>query len=157
MIKKYLLPLLVLFLITFSAAFLGSFFTRKSISNWYQFLKKPSFAPPNWLFAPFWALLYILMAIAAFIIYKNKGRGGAFSVLKFYFFQLILNALWSIIFFGLRNPFLAFIEIIFLWLIILLTLIKFYKVEKIAGLLLLPYLFWVTFATILNFSIWLLN
>jgi len=89
------------------------FLLEKAFLIGINFLKKPSFAPPNWLFAPFWALFYILMAIAAFIIYKNKGRGGAFSVLKFYFFQLILNALWSIISF--------LVYVILFWLLLKLS------------------------------------
>ena len=152
-ILYFILSLLIVFLV----AFVGSSFTTKSIVNWYRFLKKPSFAPPNWLFAPAWSLLYLLMAIAAFLIWQQRGAFVVKTALIFYLIQLILNALWSIIFFGWRKPGLAFFEIIFLWIFILLTLIKFYQVNKTAGLLLLPYLLWVTFASVLNLSIWLLN
>jgi len=97
------------------------------------------------------------MAIAAFLIWQQRGAFVVKTALIFYFSQLILNALWSIIFFGLRKPGLAFIEIIVLWVFIFLTLIKFYQINKTAGLLLLPYLLWVTFASVLNLSVWLLN
>ena len=152
-ILYFILSLLIVFLV----AFIGSSFTTKSIANWYRFLKRPPFAPPNWLFAPAWGLLYLLMAIAAFLIWQQRGAFVVKTALIFYFSQLILNTLWSIIFFGLRKPGLAFIEIIVLWVFILLTLIKFYQINKTAGLLLLPYLLWVTFASVLNLSVWLLN
>lgn len=157
MFKKYIIPLFLSILITFSAAFIGSFFTAKSIDNWYQFLNKPFFAPPNWLFAPVWTLLYILMALSAFLIWQKKKELKVNKALTLYFIQLILNAIWSIVFFGFRRPALAFFEIILLWLFILLTLIDFYKIKKMAGLLLIPYLLWVAFAAILNLSVWILN
>jgi len=157
MFKKYIFPFLVSFLVTFSAAFIGSSFTSQSIATWYQFLNKPSFAPPNWLFAPAWTLLYFLMALTVFLVWQKRKEIAVKTAVIFYFLQLILNALWSAIFFGLRNPALAFLEIIVLWFLILLTLIKFYKINKIAGLLLIPYLLWVSFASILNLFIWLLN
>jgi tryptophan-rich sensory protein len=157
MFKKYLWPLMVSFFIAFSAGLIGSLFTAKSINAWYQFLNKPSFAPPNWLFAPAWTLLYLLMAIAAFLIWQKRKEFPSQIALRFYFIQLILNALWSIIFFGLHNPGWAFLEIVFLWIFILLTLIKFYKINKTAGWLLVPYLLWVSFASILNCAVWMLN
>jgi len=157
MFKKYILPLFLSFLITFSAAFIGSAFTSKSIANWYQFLNKPSFAPPNWLFAPVWTILFLMMAIAVFLVWQKRKAIPIKTALILYLVQLILNAFWSVIFFGFRNPALAFFEIIVLWLLILFTLMNFYKINKIAGFLFLPYLLWVSFATILNLSIWLLN
>jgi len=157
MIKQKILPLIGFILITFIAAFIGSLFTTPSITSWYRNLNKPSFAPPNFLFAPVWTILFFLMAIAAFLVWQNKNNSQAKKALIFYFVQLAFNSLWSIIFFGLHNPGVAFLEIIILWLLILLTLIKFYKIQKIAGLLLVPYLLWVSFASFLNLFVWLLN
>jgi len=157
MSKKYLFPLLISILIALSAGFIGSFFTTPSIASWYAFINKPSFSPPNWLFAPAWTLLYILMGIAAFLIWQKRDNQKTKQALRFYGTQLILNALWSIIFFGMHNPGLAFLEIIFLWIFIFLTLIKFYKINKTAGILFIPYLLWVSFASILNYAIWMLN
>jgi len=157
MIKQKIVPLIGFILVTFVAAFIGSLFTTPNIASWYSTLTKPSFAPPNWLFGPAWTILYILMAVAAFLIWQNKNNPQAKKALIFYFIQLTLNSLWSIIFFGWHNPQLAFFEIVILWLFILLTLIKFYKIKKTAGLLLVPYLLWVSFASFLNLFIWLLN
>ena len=157
MFKKSILPLLISILIVFSFGFIGSFFTTSSITNWYAFINKPLFSPPNWIFGPVWTLLYILMGISAFLIWKKRDNLKTKQAFIFYGIQLILNALWSIIFFGMHNPGLAFLEIIILWLFILITLIKFYKINKIAGLLFIPYLLWVSFASILNYAIWMLN
>jgi len=157
MFKKHLFPLLISIIIALSAGFIGSFFTTPSIASWYAFINKPSFSPPNWLFAPAWTLLYILMGIAAFLIWQKRDYPQTKPALMFYGLQLILNTLWSIIFFGMKNLGLAFLEIIFLWLFILITLIKFYKINKTAGLLFVPYLAWVSFALILNYAVWMLN
>ena len=157
MFKKSILPLLVFILITLFAGFIGSLFTTPSIASWYAFINKPSFSPPNWLFAPVWSLLYILMGIAAFLIWQKRDNLKTKPALMFYGIQLILNTFWSIIFFGMHNPGLAFLEIIILWTFILITLIKFYKINKAAGFLFIPYLLWVSFASILNFAIWMLN
>jgi len=157
MFKKYILPFLIFLFITFLAAFIGSFFTAKSIPNWYQFLNKPVFAPPNWLFGPAWTLLYLLMTIAAFLVWQKRKEVKTKRALTLYFVQLTLNALWSVIFFGFQNLGLAFLEIVILWLFILSTFFNFYKIRKTAGFLFLPYLCWVTFAAILNLSVWLLN
>lgn len=157
MTKNKIFQLLFFLAITFLAAFIGSYFTTPNIESWYKTLNKPTFAPPNWLFAPVWTILYLLMAISAFLIYQQKDNPQTKYALKFYFFQLILNSFWSIIFFGLRSPQFAFFEIIILWIFIFLTLLKFYKIHKTAGLLLFPYLLWVSFASVLNLFIWLLN
>ena len=157
MSKKHLFPLLISILIVFSAGFISSLFTTPNISTWYAFIIKPSFSPPNWLFAPAWSLLYILMAVAAFLVWNKRNNPKTKSALMFYGIQLILNALWSIIFFGMHNPGLAFLEIIFLWSFILITLIKFYKINKTAGLLFIPYILWVSFASILNLFVWMIN
>jgi tryptophan-rich sensory protein len=157
MFKDDIFPFLIFLLITFLSAFIGSFFTTKSINSWYQFLNKPSFAPPNWLFAPVWSILYFLMAISAFLIWKKKKEINVREALMFYFIQLILNVLWSIVFFGLKSPFFGFLEILILWFFIFLTILKFYKIEKLASYLLIPYILWVSFAGILNFFVLILN
>ena len=139
--------------------YLSGMVTRESITTWYPTLGKPSFNPPNWILAPVWTLLYIMMGVAAGLVwnriesYKKKKK----KALIFFIIQLVLNALWSYLFFGLHNPLLAGIEIIILWLMIYETYIKFVKINKTAGYLLLPYLAWVSFAMILNWSIWWLN
>lgn len=133
------------------AGILGSFFTVSSIPTWYQTLNKPIFSPPNWIFGPVWTILYILMGISLYLIWKKKKVPTVFWV------QLILNALWSIIFFGMRNPMLALVDIVALWIAIVLTIKASSKINKLASFLLIPYLFWVTFATLLNLFITILN
>jgi tryptophan-rich sensory protein len=138
--------------------YLSGMVTRDSITTWYPTLVKPVFNPPNWIFAPVWSMLYIMMGIAAGLVWtKGSDEQTTKKSLGFFAIQLGLNALWSYLFFGLHNPFLALIEIILLWLMILETYYLFKKIDKTAGLLLLPYLAWVSFATILNASIWWLN
>ncbi len=133
------------------AGIVGSFFTISSIPTWYATLNKPFFSPPNWVFAPVWTILYILMGISLYLVWKKK------IVPTVFWIQLILNALWSIIFFGMRNPVLAMVNIIALWISIFLTIKAFNKINKLSGQLLYPYLTWVSFATILNLAIVLLN
>lgn len=142
-----------------TVGYVSGLVTRDSILTWYITLKKPSFNPPNWIFAPVWSLLYIMMGIAAGRIWNQLEQEEAQvkKAMKFFVIQLALNALWSYLFFGLHNPLLAIIEIILLWLLIFETYNLFKKIDKTAGLLLLPYLAWVSFATVLNFSIWWLN
>ena len=134
-------------------------FTISAIPTWYVTLNKPFFSPPNWIFGPVWTILYFLMGVSVYLIwtkaikYKERKKTG----LTFFTIQLGLNFLWSIVFFGLHSPILGLIDIIALWIFILLTMIKFNKLSKIAFLLLIPYLLWVSFATILNLFIVLLN
>jgi translocator protein len=140
------------------AGIIGSIFTVSAIPCWYAQLLKPELNPPNWIFGPAWTILYILMGISAFLIWKKGFEKKEIKIaLTVFIFQLFLNAIWSIIFFGLKNPFWAFIEIIILWLAILGTIIIFYKISKPAAILLIPYIFWVSFAAYLNYSIWQLN
>ena len=137
----------------------ASIVTRPSVETWYPTIIKPSFNPPNWIFMPVWTLLYILMAVAAGLVWnKIKEQNQEVKVaLGFFLIQLTLNAIWSYIFFGLKNPMLALIEIALLWLMIYETYLKFIKINKTAGYLLIPYMAWVAFAGILNASIWWLN
>ncbi len=140
------------------AGVVGSIFTRPAIANWYWTLKKPYFTPPDWLFAPVWITLYFLMGISLFLIWqKDKGNPQVRGALFFFFIQLILNALWSILFFGLRSPLSGLIEILFLWVAILLTMERFARISRTGAFLLLPYFVWVSLAVLLNFSIWILN
>jgi benzodiazapine receptor len=138
-----------------SAGIIGSLFTASAISTWYVSLIKPSFSPPNWLFGPVWVTLYLLMGVSLYLIWK-KGKKNS-GLIKLFLIHLVLNAFWSVIFFGFKNLGLAFAEIMILWVIILYLALKFYKVNKTAAYLLVPYQLWVSFAAILNLSIWLLN
>jgi translocator protein len=135
--------------------------TRSAITTWYPTLVKPSFNPPNWIFAPVWSMLYVMMGVAAGLVWnrmeQEKEKEVAKSALIFFAIQLALNALWSYLFFGLKNPMLAGLEVIVLWLMIYETYLKFAKIDKIAGFLFIPYLLWVSFASVLNASIWWLN
>jgi benzodiazapine receptor len=137
---------------------IGSLFTVPAIPSWYAGLAKPAYAPPNWIFAPVWTTLFLLMGIAAFLVWRRGQEKREVKIgLAFFLAQLALNLIWSVIFFGLRNPGGALIEIAVLWSAILATAIAFREVSRTAALLLLPYLAWVTFAAYLNYSIWSLN
>ena len=139
--------------------YLSSITTQSSINTWYPTLIKPSFNPPNWLFAPVWTLLFIMMGIAAGMIWKHleSQRELVKKALLFFTVQLLLNALWSYLFFGLNNVLLALIEVILLWLVIYETFHIFRKIDKKAAYLFIPYLIWVAFAAVLNGSIYYLN
>ncbi len=145
--------------ICLAVGYLSSFVTQSSITTWYPEIKKPVFNPPNWIFAPVWTLLFILMGISAGMVW-NKFETQKELVKKgmlFFAIQLLLNALWSYLFFGLNNVLLALIEIILLWLVIYETYHIFKQIDKKASYLLIPYLAWVGFATILTGSIFWLN
>jgi translocator protein len=143
-------------LISFSAGAIGSIFTFSSIPTWYASLNKPLFNPPNFIFGPAWTMLYIIIGISLFLVWNNNKENKKFSIIIFSI-QLLLNALWSIVFFGLKNPLAAMFIIVGLFVSIIITIIKFYKINKIAGLILIPYLLWVSFASILNYYIIILN
>jgi len=140
------------------AGFIGSIFTRVSVSTWYTTIKKPSFTPPNWLFAPVWTTLFVLVGVSAFFVWRvglddRRVRIG----LSIFAVQLILNILWSAAFFGSRSPLAGLIVIAILWMAILLTILNFFKVSVVAGILLIPYIVWVSFAAVLNAAIYTLN
>lgn len=137
--------------ICLGAGILGSFFTVSAIPNWYSTLNKPFFSPPNWIFGPVWTILYILMGYSLYLVWIKK------SIPTVFWAQLFLNFIWSIIFFGLKNPSLALVDIVALWVSIVLTIKAFSKINKTASYLLYPYLAWVSFAIILNLAIILLN
>ncbi len=150
--------LLFFILISQLAGLIGAVATTPAIRNWYVYLNKPFFTPPNWIFAPVWTLLFLLMGISASLVYqKGLFRKEVKKALYFFIIQLTLNILWSYLFFGYKLLFVAFIEIVVLWFFIFLTLKSFYKVEKISGLLMIPYLLWVSFASFLNLAVFLLN
>ncbi|NIT36417.1 MAG: tryptophan-rich sensory protein [candidate division Zixibacteria bacterium] len=136
----------------------GSLFTTPSLPAWYAALRKPSFTPPDGVFAPVWITLFFLMGVAAFLIWdKGIGRKGVRTALIVFGVQLALNLAWSALFFGLRSPLLAFVEIVALWLAIAASILTFYRVSKPASFLLVPYLAWVSFAAVLNYAIVRLN
>lgn len=158
MTKLKIIPLFFSISVCFLAAAVGSVFTTGAINTWYVTLNKPFFSPPNWIFGPVWTLLYLLMGVSLYIFWNTKTNIKKKHLgLSLFIVQLALNALWSILFFGLKSPTAAFVEIILLWLAIFLTIKYFLQLSKVAGRLLIPYLVWVSFATILNLSIVLLN
>lgn len=140
------------------AGIIGSAFTVPSIPTWYAGLEKPTFSPPNWVFAPVWTTLYALMGIAAFLIWRQRRVvTGAPDALALFGLQLVLNAVWSPVFFGAQSPLGGLVIIIALWLALLATIVAFWRIIPAAGALLVPYLLWVSFATVLNYAIWQLN
>ncbi len=146
--------LVVWLVITFSAAWIGSRFMP---GEWYATINKPTWNPPNYLFGPVWSVLYVLMGVSAWLIWRKAGLSGAGGALGLFVVQLGLNALWSYLFFGLHRPDLAFMEIIVLWGAILVVTVLFWNHDRVAGALLLPYLAWVSFASFLNYTLWRLN
>ena len=138
--------------------FVGSFSTMDSVSTWYADLSKPSFNPPGWAFGVVWPILYVMMAVAAFLIWKRGIRHRQIKVaLGLFVFQLVLNGLWTPLFFGLHMMGLALAEIILLWVAIVVTMVAFWRISKPATYLLIPYILWVSFAIVLNASLWHLN
>lgn len=141
------------------AGLVGSFWTAPAINEWYSTLNKPFFSPPNEIFAPVWISLYLMMGISIYLIWQKidfKPRKVKFAMILFWV-HLILNGLWSIIFFGAQNTLAALIILIFLWLMILILILSFWKISKSASLLLIPYFLWVTFAGVLDYFLWALN
>jgi benzodiazapine receptor len=136
------------------AAFVGAQFTP---GEWYQSLRRPPLTPPNWLFGPVWSLLYLAIAVAAFLVWRSPERSGVGLGLGLWAVQLVLNALWSYLFFGLERPGLALVEIIVLLAVIVATTVVFLSIRKPAGVLFVPYALWVAFAAYLNAGFWLLN
>jgi len=178
---KNIFKFIISILICQLAGVAGSFFTTPSIKTWYVFLVKPSFNPPNFIFAPVWTALFLLMGVSLYLVWKKNwhieikpaeveqktwnpiskklftGSWREENAVLIFSVQLVLNVLWSVIFFGFKSPGLAFFEILMLWFAILYTIVNFYRISKVAGLLLLPYILWVSFAAVLNYSVWQLN
>jgi len=150
--------LLIAVVVSELAGIIGSVFTVPSIPTWYAGLAKPALNPPSWVFGPVWTILYALMGIAVFLVWKRGWEKKEIKVaLGVFGLQLFLNVIWSIIFFGLHSPFWALVDIIALWLAIVWTIIVFYRISKPAAYLLFLYILWVSFASYLNYSIWILN
>lgn len=154
---KTTLALVISLLICYAVAAGGSVFTATSVRDWYPTLIKPSWTPPSWLFGPVWTLLYTMMAVAAWLVWRRHGEAPVGLALGIFGVQLALNFAWSLLFFGLHRPDLAMLDIVALWLSILATIIIFYRLSTLAALLLIPYLLWVTFASALNYALWHLN
>lgn len=154
---KDAIALVASLVVCLAAADLGAWFTFQSLATWYAELKKPAFQPPGWVFAPVWTALYVAMAVAAWLVWRQRNRTPALYPLLLFATQLSLNVAWSYSFFYLRRPELALADIILLWLAIAATMSAFWNSSRVAGWLLLPYLLWVSFAAVLNYSIWTLN
>lgn len=179
--RKNLSKLLFSIIICELAGVVGSVFTTSQIATWYKTLQKPSFNPPNWIFGPVWTTIFVLMGIALYLVWQKnwkvknelkiskkkawnslsqefyKGKFEKLNIILIFYLQLVLNVVWSVIFFGLHSPILAFCELIMLWFAILFLIINFWRVSKAAAYLLLPYILWVSFAGILNLFIVILN
>jgi len=155
---KKAIRVLIFILICEGAGIIGSVFTMPSIPGWYAGLSKPPFNPPSWIFGPVWTILYAMMGLSAYLIYQSGiGKKEVKRALAVFAVQLLLNTLWSIVFFGVHMIFAAVIVILLLWGMILVTIIVFHRISKAAAYLLIPYILWVSFATVLNISLYILN
>ncbi len=143
--------------ICFSCAAIGSAATTPQLADWFANLQKPTWNPPNWVFAPVWTTLFAMMAVAAWLVWRKSGFRNSRLALSWFGIQLALNVGWSVLFFGCQQPGFALVEIVLLWLAIAITASLFAQHSKLAAGLLLPYLGWVSFASVLNFAIWSLN
>jgi tryptophan-rich sensory protein len=143
--------------VCFLAAAVGSLATTSSVNGWFATINKPTWNPPNWIFGPVWTTLFLMMGVAAWLVWKKSGFKNAKFELGWFLFHLLLNVLWSVLFFGMQQMGMACIEIVVLWLSIAATIFLFHRHSKMAAGLLVPYLMWVSFATFLNYTIWRLN
>lgn len=156
--KNKIIQFIIALLICHAPGIIGSLFTAGSIDTWYATLNRPSISPPNWIFAPVWLTLYTLMGISLFLIWqKGLKKKEVKAASRLFIIHLIFNGTWSIIFFGLHMPGLAFANIIIIWLFIIALIVKFWKLSRTASILLWPYFLWVSFASVLNYQIWMLN
>jgi tryptophan-rich sensory protein len=155
--RRFWIPLAILLGLCFAVAALGGAVTATSVGTWYQGLAKPSFNPPDWIFGPVWTALYAMMALAAALAWRHGVGTERRAALGWFLAQLALNLAWSCIFFGLQLVGLAFVCLTLLWIAVFGTLVHFWAIRRWAGLLLLPYLAWISFAGLLNFLIWRLN
>jgi benzodiazapine receptor len=154
--NKYL-RLILFILVPLLVGSLSGIATVNSIPTWYSHLNKPFFNPPNYLFGPVWSILYLTMGISLFMVYESGIASQKRKIILVFTLQLVLNFFWSIIFFGLQSPQFAFFEIVLLWVSIAYMIYFFYKTNKLAALIQIPYLLWVSFASLLNAAIWYLN
>lgn len=155
--RRSILVLMLFIAICLGVSAVGAWATAGSVATWYPTLHKPSWNPPAWVFGPVWTALYLTMAVAAWLVWRRAGWRGAPGALGLFAVQLGLNLAWSPLFFGLRSPGAALLDIWALWLAIAATLVAFFRIERIAAALLVPYWLWVSFATALNAAIWTLN
>ena len=155
--RASLVSLLPFVVVCFTAAGIGSLVTNSSVKTWYAELHRPAWTPPNWIFGPVWTALYLMMAISAWLVWREWSWSASRFALTLFGIQLALNILWSIVFFGWRKPGPAFGEILLLWMMIIATAVAFYPLSLLAAWLLLPYIAWVAFASYLNFLIWQMN
>ena len=152
------LKLVIAIIVSLSAGAIGSLFTTPAIPIWYNSLAKPALNPPSWVFGPVWTILFILMGIAVFLVWrKGLDRKEVKVALAIFIFQLFLNVFWSVLFFGFKNPGVAFTEIISLWFAIMALVLAFYQISRAASYLIIPYILWVSFASYLNYAIWQLS
>ncbi len=156
---KKTFPIIAGVLLCSGVGYISSLVTRTSLTTWYPYINKPAFNPPNLVFPIVWPILYLLMGIAVGMIWNHlaTNKSLALKALVFFGIQLLLNALWSLLFFGMQNPKIAFFELIALFITVLLTYRQFHKVSRPAAYLLIPYILWLAFAGVLNYSIWTLN
>ena len=153
-----IIKLLISVVTCLTAGFLSSFFMRDSLGTWYVYLKKPFFTPPSWVFAPAWTILYILMGVSAFLVWKHGFENKKIKTALYVFLaQLVLNMSWTFAFFGMQSTLSGLVVIVMLWIAIAVTIFLFYKIARVSGFLLLPYIAWVSFALLLNVSIFYLN
>ena len=155
--RRPVLSLLCWFALCYAAGALGTLFTIPAVPTWYAGLVKPSWNPPAWVFGPVWTLLYIMMSVAVWLIWRREQSAARSQALRWFMLQLLLNAMWSPVFFGCHSPAAGLVIIAVLWVAIVVTVALFWKASRAAGALLLPYLAWVSFATALNFAVWKLN
>ena len=155
--REETIALFLFLLACLAAGAIGSLVTTPAVEGWYQGIQKPTWTPPNQVFGPVWGTLYIMMAFAGWLAWRQSRRTGARLPVVAFCVQLVLNTAWSFCFFGLRNPAAGFIEIVILWCAVVATTVIFFRVSRAAGLLFVPYLAWVTFAAALNFAVWRLN
>ncbi len=148
---------LIILALVFWAAAVGGYFTSTSAGTWYKTIERPAFSPPNWLFGPVWTFLYISMIISAFVFYKSAPIRKAPTAAGFFLFQLVLNGVWPWLFFARQDPQAGFIELLFLVAAVIVTILLFYRQSKTAAVLLVPYLLWISFASVLNGWIMLNN
>ncbi len=149
--------LAVLIAVCLAVGAFGSVFTASSVNGWYPTIHKPSWTPPSWVFAPVWTALYIMMGIAAWFVWRKRENAGAKSALILFAVQLALNAAWSPLFFGLKNPLAGLLTIILLWAFLAAAILSFWRISRAAAALLAPYWLWVSFASALNLAIWRMN
>jgi translocator protein len=156
-LKSQLIALAVFLGLVAVVSGLGSLFTMSGMDGWYESLDQPDWDPPDWVFGPIWSVLYLGIGVSAWLVWRARGISGARVPLAVWGVQLALNLLWTLIFFGLEQPGFATIEIAILWLAIVATIAAFWPISKVAAMILVPYLAWVSFAAALTFSIWRLN